>query len=62
MGHQYENEFKMTLVELKNPGRSTRGLSEEYGVDPGMISRWCREYTAGSGDMGKKRGLSPEEE
>ena len=62
MGHQYENEFKVTLVELKNSGRPTRGLSEGYGLDPGMISRWSREYTSRSGDMGKKRGLSPEEE
>ena len=62
MRHQYENDFKVTLVELKNSGRPTRELSEEYGVDPGMISRWCREYTARSGDMGKKRRPSPEEE
>ena len=27
-----------------------------------MISRWRREYTAGPGDMSKKRRLGPEEE
>ena len=59
MGHQYENEFKVTLVELKNSGRSTRELSEEYGVDAGMISMWCREYTAKSGDWVKKGDQVP---
>lgn len=62
MRQQYKNAFKVTLIELKKSGRSTKELSEEYGVSQNLISRWSREFTSRSGDMGKKRTLSPEEQ
>jgi transposase len=62
MRKQYDNAFKLTIIELKNSGRSTKELSEEYGVAQNLISRWCREYSARSGDMSKRRALSAEEQ
>jgi transposase len=61
MAKQYENDFKVLLVELLKSGRSAKELSDEYGVDSGIIRRWRREYEAKSGDFSKKRELTAEE-
>ena len=61
MGKKYENEFKLMLVELLSSGRSSKELSEEYGIDRGIINRWKREYKSKSGDFSKKREVSSQE-
>jgi transposase len=61
MAKQYDNDFKVLLVELLKSGRSAKELSDEYGVDSGIIRRWRREYEAKSGDFSKKRELTAEE-
>jgi len=58
---QYENGFKLMLVELLESGRTAKELSEEYGINSGIIRRWKREFKAKSGDFSKKRELSKEE-
>ncbi|WP_159291527.1 transposase, partial [Tenacibaculum maritimum] len=60
MATKYDNDFKVMLVELLKSGRKAKSLSEEYGVNDGIIRRWKREYEAKSGDFSKKRELSVE--
>ncbi|MFL0092371.1 transposase, partial [Tenacibaculum maritimum] len=60
MAKKYDNDFKVMLVELLKSGRKAKSLSEEYGVNDGVIRRWKREYEAKSGDFSKKRELSVE--
>ena len=57
----HSKDFKVMIVELKQSGMSTKDLSEDYDLNPSMISRWCREYKAKSGDLSKKKSLSSEE-
>jgi len=57
----YENDFKVMLVELLESGRTAKELSEEYNINSGIIRRWKREFKAKSGDFTKKRDLSIEE-
>ena len=54
-------EFKTMIVELKQSGMSTKELSDEYALNPSMISRWSREYKAKSGDLSKPKELSLQE-
>ncbi|CAA0160934.1 transposase DNA binding site ISRme3 [Tenacibaculum maritimum] len=60
MSKKYDNDFKVMLVELLKSGRKAKSLSEEYGVNHGIIRRWKREYEAKSGDFSKKGELSVE--
>ncbi|CAA0207317.1 transposase DNA binding site ISRme3 [Tenacibaculum maritimum] len=60
MAKKYDNDFKVMLVELLKSGIKAKSLSEEYGVNDGVIRRWKREYEAKSGDFSKKRELSVE--
>ena len=60
MAKKHDNEFKVMIVELLKSGSNPKQLGEEYGLNPGMISRWKREFTAKSGDFSKKRVLSVE--
>lgn len=61
MAKRYENDFKVLIVELVKSGRSTKEVSDEYGLNDSMIRRWRREYEAKSGDFTKKKELSQEE-
>ena len=60
MAKKHDNEFKVMIVELLKSGSKAKQLGEEYGLNPGMISRWKREFAAKSGDFSKKRELSAE--
>jgi transposase len=60
MVKKYDNEFKLMIVELLTSGSKPKQLGEEYGLTPGMIGRWKREFTARSGDFSKKKVLSIE--
>jgi transposase len=39
---KYENDFKVMLVELLESGRTAKELSDEYGINSGIIRRWKR--------------------
>jgi len=59
---QYDNEFKVMIVELLNSGIKTSQVSKDYGLNVSMIGRWKREHVAKSGDFSKKREVSKEEQ
>ena len=59
---QYNNEFKVMIVELLNSGIKTEQVGNDYGLNVSMISRWKREYKSKLGDFSKKRVLSAEEQ
>lgn len=61
MAKKYENDFKVLVVELIKSGRPAKEVSDEYGLNAGMVRRWRREYEAKSGDFTKKKELSQEE-
>lgn len=60
MAKKYDNNFKIMIVELLQSGINPKELGEEYGLNPGMIRRWKREFAASSGDFTKKKALSIE--
>ena len=62
MAKKYENDFKVMIVELSNSGIKPKQITEDYGLDPGMVRRWKREYAAKAGDFSQKAKLSPEAE
>ena len=62
MAKKYDNELKVTIVELLNSGLKAKQLSEGYGIHDSVIRRWKREYEAKSGDFSKKGELSQEEQ
>jgi transposase len=62
---KYSKEFKRKAVELSNVRGDVREISEELGINPNLLHRWRREFSADpdlafSGN-GKKQ-QSPEEE
>lgn len=61
MRRHYEMDLKVTLVKLLESGRSTRELSEEYGVASDLLRRWRREYSSKQGDFSKKVELSSDQ-
>ncbi len=60
MAKKHDNEFKVMIVELLQSGSKPKQLGEEYGLNPGMINRWKREYSENSGNFSKKKVLSTE--
>ena len=62
MAKKYENDFKVLIVELVQSGRSVKEVSDEYGLNGGMVRRWRREYESKSGDFTKKSELSQQEQ
>lgn len=62
MAKRYNNELKVTIVELLQSGMKAKQISEDYGVAPSLISRWKKDYEAKSGDFSKKRELTKEEQ
>jgi transposase len=61
MAKRYNNELKVTIVELLQSGIKAKQISEDYGIQPSVISRWKKDYEAKSGDFSKKRELTMEE-
>jgi transposase len=55
MRRHFDNEFKTTVVELLQAGKSVGELCEEYNLQDGTIRRWRREYDQKNGDLSKKR-------
>lgn len=62
MRKRYDNELKVTLVELLLSGKTTGELSEDYDISRDLLRRWKREYISKSGDLSKKNTLSVEEQ
>jgi transposase len=62
MGKQYENDFKVMVVELLKSGRKTKEVSDEYNLSDGIARCWRREYEAKSGDFSKRRDVSLEDQ
>lgn len=60
MAKKHDNEFKVMIVELLKSGIKPKQLGEEYGLNPGMVSRWKREFAARSGDFSMKKVFSEE--
>ena len=60
MEKKHDNEFKVMIVALLKSGSKPKELGEEYGLNPGMIGRWRREFASRSGDFSKKKELSIE--
>mgnify|MGYP002632903625 FL=1 len=58
MGKVYENDFKVTIVELLKSGQSIKEISQEYGLNDSMLRRWRREFNSKAGDFSKKIELS----
>jgi len=61
MAKHYNNDFKVTIVELLKSGRKLSELSKEYNLNDNTIRRWRREFDLKSGDFSKKRELTIEE-
>ena len=62
MAKKYEDEYKVMIVGLLNSGIKTKEITEDYGLDGGMVRRWRREYAAKSGNFSKKIKPSAEAE
>ncbi|MCK5788460.1 MAG: transposase [Chlamydiia bacterium] len=61
LAKHYDNDFKVTIVELLKSGRKSTELSKEYNLNNNTIRRWRREFDLKSGDFSKKRELTAEE-
>lgn len=45
----YDREFKSTIVDLLNSGKTAQELSKEYGISLSSVNRWKKElFSAGS--------------
>lgn len=52
---KYDNEFKTMIVELLNSEIKMSQLSNNYGLNASMISRWNQECKLKSGDFSKNK-------
>ena len=43
-GKQYDEDFKKTIVDLYESGKTIADLSREYGVDHTNIRNWINKY------------------
>ncbi len=44
MQQLYEPEFKKKIARLHLEGRTSKSLTEEYGVSKASISKWTEDY------------------
>lgn len=42
----YNTEFKSTIVELLESGKTSKELTKEYGVSLASINRWKKEFSS----------------
>ena len=42
----YKAEFKKTIIELLNTGKSVKELTKEFGVSQASIHRWSNEFAS----------------
>ena len=50
---QYTNEFKTTLVELYNSGKSLADISREYSIAKSTVTVWINKLKPNVVDNGK---------
>lgn len=56
---RYNDDFKMTMVDLYHSGSSVKDLSSEYGVSEVTIYKWIKDFTPVEGADGNE--LTPKE-
>lgn len=56
---RYNDDFKITMVELYHSGSSVKDLSSEYGVSEVTIYKWIKDFTPVEGADGNE--LTPKE-
>jgi len=61
MAKQYDNDFKVMIVELLLSGNKAKDVGDEYNINANMIRRWKREFEEKAGDFTKKKTLTNEE-
>ena len=42
----YNNEFKSTIVELLESGKTPKELTKEYGISLASLNRWKKEFSS----------------
>ena len=57
---QYEEEFKIKMVELVNAGKATSEIVKEYGMARSVLSKWIEKYN-NTGSFKAKDNRSNEE-
>ncbi|WP_068912719.1 IS3 family transposase [Criibacterium bergeronii] len=45
-GIRYDEEFKKSIVELYNNGRTQASLIKEYDISQSAISKWIKQYSS----------------
>ena len=45
-GIRYDEEFKKSIVELYNNGRTQASLMREYDISQSAISKWIKQYSS----------------
>lgn len=50
---RYDEEFKRTLVELHQNGKTQASLIKEYGVSQTALSKWIKQYSTVNTDTGE---------
>ena len=61
MAKKYDNDFKLTIVQLLMAGRKAKEVSHEYGLTENTIRRLRREFDSKQGDFSKTNKLSDPE-
>ena len=56
MRNIYDSEFKVMIVELLNTVRSTREVSEKYGVESSTVKK-CQESLTRKEEIFKEAGV-----
>ena len=52
-GTRYDEEFKKTIVELYNSGKTQASLIKEYDISQSAISKWIKQYSSVTLDNGE---------
>ena len=50
---RYDEEFKKTIVDLYNSGKSATELEREYGISRSTIYEWIKDYSPIQTDDGE---------
>lgn len=51
--NKYDEDFKKSLVSLRQNGRTQTQLSKEYGVSQSALGKWVKQYSTVQVDGGK---------
>ena len=41
---KYDEEFKRSIVSLREGGKTLTELKRDYGVSESAVSEWCKKY------------------